>query len=57
MTLKIDRESDARAIAQALEALYPSYTYVAKRWPRARKWSVAVYCRATGALIQTRAEV
>lgn len=49
--VKCERFADAEAIAKGLAPLYPSYRYEVKRWPRERKWSIAVYCKATGALL------
>lgn len=54
MKLKISRERDAIAIAAALKEIYPSYDYWPKRYPKCRTGSIAVYCRATGALLLTR---
>jgi hypothetical protein len=57
MILKISRETDAHAIAAALQTLYPSYRYTARRRKGDRLYTIAVHCAATGTLLITRVEV
>lgn len=61
MKIKCERMQDAEIIAKAFNTLaplpYPSYRFTAVKWKRDRHWSVAVYCRATGALLKPTMEV
>lgn len=47
----------ARAIAEAMSKLYPSYRHEVHKERGCRLWTIRVYCASTGALLQTRAEV
>jgi hypothetical protein len=58
--IKCEREADAEVIAKAFNnpfAGYPSYRFTAVKWKRDRHWSIAVHCRATGALLKPTMEV
>jgi hypothetical protein len=57
MILRADRFLVIQAFAEALDKLYPSYRHEWRRERGARTYTIRVYCRATGALLQTRAEV
>lgn len=61
MQIRCTREADAKAIAAALNKLYPSYEYVATRERGCRTWSIRVYSPPAPskfrALVMTRAEI
>lgn len=55
--VRCSREQNAKAIAEALDKVYPSYHHAATKERGCRVWTVRVYCRATDALLMTRVEV
>lgn len=61
MQIRCKREIDAKAIADALNKLYPSYEHVPTKERGCRTWSIRVYSPPAPskfrALIQTRAEI
>lgn len=57
MQIRCTRLNDAVAIAEALAKLYPAYHYEAFRERGCRTFTIRVFCRATGALLMTRAEI
>lgn len=57
MQLRCERKKDAELIAAALEAYYTAYRYKVMQERRCRTYTLRVYCRSTGALLMTRAEV
>lgn len=56
--VRCDREMNAKAIAEALNKLYPSYLHEAHKERGCRLWTIRVYS-ADGhrTLLMTRAEV
>lgn len=50
--LRIDREKDARAVADALSGVYPAYEFRPVKPPRARRWRLAIHCRVSGAFLK-----
>lgn len=54
--IRCERKVNAEAIAKAFDTLYPSYRHEATREKGYRVHTIRVYCRATGALLLTRAE-
>lgn len=57
MVLRIESALVAGHIADALDKAYPSYRHETHKERSCRAWTIRVYCRATGALLMTRAQV
>jgi len=57
MVLRIECGLVAGHIADALDKAYPSYRHETHKERGCRAWTIRAYCRATGALLKTRAEV
>lgn len=57
MQIRCTLPTVAAGIAEVLDRLYPSYRHEVKRERGCRTYTIRVYCKATGALLLTRAEV
>lgn len=57
MVLRIGSALVAGHIADAMNKAFPSYLHEAHKEAGCRTWTIRVYCRITGALLLTRAQV